>query len=193
MHARCINNINVGVHLANIKGVETVNIFVYDAMLNPEYRKLLKVHPVEERIAETTGKMYNVHRQPILLLPKDITYSRGHCRIFGAILTFNDEDEDKVFDAFDNYKGCSMSRIGRMHPQDLAYRSTIKVYPIKANSIQEFEDFSYGHEKPVKCVTYLGNPKNQGIIHTVKFDRHHKFSQGYYPEGFTNILQRSGF
>lgn len=168
-------------------------VFVYDDLLIEKKRELLKLAPINEQIAETTGKLYYIHRNPIMLRIDDIAHNRGQRKVFGAILTFQDEQMEKVLHTLDNYKGCSLSRIGRSHPYDLCVRSTLEVYPINANNIHDIQNFTYKFFKPVRCIVYLGNPQHEKIIYNVKIDRHHKIDDGCYKKGFVNLLKRGGY
>lgn len=168
------------------------SVFVYDDVLLPEVRKLLGLAPTDEILAETTGKIYNIHREPIMLNVDDVARCRGCRRVYGAILYFDDADMEKVLYTLDSYKGCGESRIGKRHPYDLTYRSTIEVYPIICKDIHELSTFRYKFKRPVECYVYLGNPDHEHMIYNVKVDRHHKFTQGYYPKGFKNLLTRRG-
>lgn len=170
-----------------------MKVFVYDDMLNPKYRAIIGVQPLEELIAEVEGKMYRIHQQPVLLRVDDVTVTRGLRRVFGAILTFDDADTERILNALDNYKGCSLSRIGKAHPHDLTYRATVKAYPIIAKSIQDFENFTYSYGRGIECLTYRGVQTHLAMINAIKIDKHQKYTQGYYPSGFINLLQRKGY
>jgi hypothetical protein len=167
-------------------------LFVYDELLNSKTWDIVKIRPINVQIAESTGKLYTMHRTPYMFKLNDITRNRGLRKVFGAILSFNPDDMDYVLETLDNYKGCSVSRIGIHHPYDLSYRSIETVYPINFTDIHELEDFSYTYGKGVRCYVYLGNPTHSNHIINLKTYRHSKLSQGYYKD-FKKLLKKEGY
>lgn len=165
-------------------------IFVYDDVLIETVYTKLGIQPVDQRIAETSGKLYMISNIPIMLLPNDVTRNRGTRRVLGAIYTFQHKDMLAVLDAIDNYKCCSMSRVGIQHPLDLTYRTTLEVYPISFDNIQELTSFRYKYLKSEMCYVYLGNINNERILNCVKKDRHKKLANGCYKKGLQDILYR---
>lgn len=165
-------------------------VFIYDDLLIEDIYRRLKIYPINQRIAETSGKLYMISNIPIMLLPDDIARTRDNRRVIGAIYTFDKKDVLSVFDTLDSYKCCSMTRIGIKHPLDLTYRTMLQVYPIMFNNIHELTDYRYKYLEPEQCWVYLGNTKNQRILNCVKKDRHKKLAEGCYKQGLQNILYR---
>ncbi|MDD3414860.1 MAG: hypothetical protein PHY47_12770 [Lachnospiraceae bacterium] len=164
-------------------------VFVSNDLLRKKVQNTLKLNIIEESLAEISGKMFYILRNPILLKLDDITYTRGHKRVFGTILTFNQNDIENTLYILDNFNGCSMSRTGINHPLDLTYRTISQVYPIKANNIHELESFDYSYGKKINCWVYYGNINHSGIIKAVA-NKHNKLLQGFYPKGFKEVLKR---
>lgn len=168
------------------------NIFVYDDMLLTRTRELLKLNPVNEVIAEATGKLYMMHRLPVMLKLNDVSINKGTRRVLGAILTFDDADLKKVIFTLDNYKANSISRLGIPSPHDFTKRETIQAYPLIYKSIDDILEYKYGFKRPVECIAYLGNPENPVIIYNIKINRHRKLFDGVYKKGFKELLMRGG-
>jgi gamma-glutamylcyclotransferase (GGCT)/AIG2-like uncharacterized protein YtfP len=165
-------------------------IFIYDDLLIEEVYTKLKIKPIEQRIAETSGKIYMISNIPIMLLPDDITRTRDNRRVVGAIYKFDKKDMFNVLDTIDSYKCCSMTRIDIKHPLDLTYRTVLQVYPIMFDNIHELTSYRYKYLEPENCWVYLGNTKNQRILNCIKKDRHKKLTEGCYKQGLQNILYR---
>lgn len=165
-------------------------VFVYDDLLIKDTYQKLRISPVNERLAETTGKLYMINKVPVMLLPNEISIARSNRRVIGAIYTFNKQDMPQVLDTLDAYKLCSMSRIGMRNPMDLTYRAILQVYPITFNNIHELTTFRYKYLEAENCYVYLGNVNNKRILNCVLKDRHKKLSEGCYKQGLQNILNR---
>jgi hypothetical protein len=165
-------------------------IFVYDDVLIEEVYNKLGIIPIEQRFAETSGKIYMISNIPIMLLPDDITRNRGNRRVLGAIYSYTQKDMMRVLDILDSYKCCSISRTNIQHPLDLTYRTILQVYPIHFENIQQLTNYRYKYFEPENCFVYLGNIKNERILNCIKKDRHKKLSDGYYKQGLQNMLYR---
>jgi len=170
-----------------------MKIFVYDDIMQDRIINTLKLPIQREQVAEAEGKLYNIQRHIYMLKPNDVTFNRGNKRVLGALYTIPDEEANRVLYHLDNYKGCSLSRLGRRHPHDLTYRATITVYPLSFKDIHEFQNYDYKYLKPVKCLVYLGNPKHEKIIRAIRVTRHQKLSDGYHKKSLENLLKRMGY
>lgn len=170
-----------------------MKVFIYNDILRKEIQDKMRLQPIREEIATVEGKIYIVSRTPVLLHTKDIARNRGNRRVFGAILTFEDSDAERVIQILDAYHGSSQSRVGLSSPYDLMYRTTIKAFPLKFESIQELETFNYKTKKEVDCIVYMGNLQHERVPFEVKVSRRHKLVDGFYKKGMQDILKRKGY
>lgn len=170
-----------------------MKVFIYNDILRKEIQERMRLEPIKEEIATVTGKIYIVSKTPVLLNPSDVARNRGNRRVFGAILTFEDSDEERVIQILDAYHGSSQSRVGLSSPYDLMNRTTIQAFPLKFSSIQELERFDYKEKKPVECIVYMGNLQHERIPYEVKVSKRHKLVDGFYKKGMQDILRRKGY
>lgn len=168
------------------------SIFIYDELLNTDIRETLRITPINEIIAEAEGKLYNMAQTYIAMRDKD-TKRRYNRKIFGSLLTFNETDMSNVLSAIDTFKGCSRSRIGINHEDDMCFRFITTVYPITFDTIHEFKNFQYQYNKGRKCHMYFGNKNNAFIKDKLSRDRHGRIENGFYKQGFISLLERKGY
>lgn len=170
-----------------------MNVFVYNDVMKDKIQKILKITPISETLAETSGKLYMVARTPVMLGVHDITHCRHERRVFGTILTFDDKDAERILYVLDNYHSSTKQRLGILHPVSLTYQSTVIAYPIVFSNIQELENYRHKYKKGVKCITWIGNKKHPYLVYMIKEHRHSKLAHGMHMPSFKNILKRKGY
>lgn len=166
-------------------------IFIYNEFLNTRIQSLLRIKPVKEELAIITGKLYHYGKTHILLKKYDISRPHGKSIVFGALMTFKDEDMLVVLDVLDAYHVSSQHRTSIIRKEDYTYRTTSTVF------VQDNPDLSklkYGMidvSHTTSCFTYFGITTKREVIRALK-NTHNKMINGHCGKPFTNFIKRMG-
>lgn len=162
-------------------------VFVVNELANLNVIRQFELEPSYMSIAECTGNLYNIRKNPTLIINDKIKRQINR-RVFGVLYRFDGVPLQQILQTFDSYHCCSMSRIGISNPHDWNIRITNKAYPINFNSIEQFVNYRYEYEEPINCYMWVGNIECRFIKKAIKSSN--KLIYGLYEKGLIDAIRK---
>lgn len=165
-------------------------IFLYDEMLDGEYRKKSKVPLQFISFGFVRGKMFKTSKSKtpsvIAIQDGDIVRTWGNNKIYGALFAIPEyEYYIKILDAM---YGCSKSRININHNMDYAHRVKTEFTPITFDNLDRFSVLDYTRNTPLEVDAYFANTSKDFINGRVKSKQYRKGS-GVLEHAFKSLYE----
>ena len=150
-------------------------------MLDPEYRKKLKLPAEFVCFAHTKGKLYRDKSGTFLT---DVLVGNGNDVVYGALYSLYDDYFH--IRTLDSMRNCSLSSMGRNSVYDRQHRVRKVITLIKFDTLDEFSRLRYREIEDFEVEMYVGNTNHPEIKHRI--ERTQKFNfrikDGLLPEQF---------